>query len=206
MTRRALRLGVGAGAILGAAGPASAHLVSTELGPFYDGAAHPLVTVEDLLTIAALAALGAYGGPKAGRWLLVPLAVSWAVGAAIGFIAAPAGWAIPGLAASVLLGLGLLGLVKAPAPPSALAAAGVVIGVLKGLMNGAAAQAADGQWLSIIGVATGVFVLTALLVALFLSVERRGATIALRVGASWIAAIGLLMLGWELRPLLTPEA
>jgi hypothetical protein len=72
-------------------------------------------------------------------------------------------------------------------------------------MNGSAAQAADGQWLSVMGIATSVFELAALLTGLSAFLEKRGASVILRVGARWTAAVGLLMLGWELRTLVSPS-
>ncbi|MHC5004010.1 MAG: HupE/UreJ family protein, partial [Planctomycetota bacterium] len=179
--------------------PAAAHLVSTELGPFYDGAAHPLVTPADLLTILALAVLAAYGGAAAGRRLLVSLCAGWIAGLAAAFAVAGAEWQVPLVTASAILGLGVIGLLYRRVPAALLAVAAAAIGLGRGLLNGSAARAADGQWLSVIGIATGVFVLAALLAALCLVLERRRATILLRVGSSWIAAIGLLMLGWEIR-------
>ena len=40
-------LGVGAAAVVGAAAPATAHLVESGVSPFYDGAAHVFVSPED---------------------------------------------------------------------------------------------------------------------------------------------------------------
>ena len=39
----------------------------------------------------------------------------------------------------------------------------------------------------------------AMAMGLTAGLEKRGWTIVLRVAASWIAAVGLLMLGWEVR-------
>ena len=64
---------------------ADAHLVSTELGPFYDGAAHPFVTPEDVLLITAVAALAGLRGAEGGRRALVGLCIGWAVAASGAF-------------------------------------------------------------------------------------------------------------------------
>jgi hypothetical protein len=50
-----------------------------------------------------------------------------------------------------------------------------------------------------VGVAVGLFVLVSLLAGQAASVRMRWARVAVRVAGSWIAAIGLLMLGWETR-------
>jgi hypothetical protein len=49
------------------------------------------------------------------------------------------------------------------------------------------------------GIATGVFVTVALVTAYVVSLRVAWARVAVRVAGSWIAAIGLLMLGWALQ-------
>ncbi len=181
------------------AAPAKAHLVSTELGPFYDGAAHPLVTPEDLLLILGFAVLAAFSGLGAGRRVLAVLACCWACGVLAGFGMARGEMEIPLAAGAVLILLGLMGALKLRLRAGLLAAVAGVLGLARGFMNGSSAQADDGVWLSAIGIATGVFLATALAMGLAAKLEKRRWTTLLRVAASWIAAIGLLMLGWELQ-------
>jgi urease accessory protein len=185
-------------AAAGIAAPANAHLVSTELGPFYDGAAHPLVTPEDLLVIVALAALAALRGAEGGRRALVGLCGAWTIAAVTSF-AVGGSLAVPALVtAGLLVAIGAASALKLAPPSSLLLALGVVIGALHGTENGLAARDADGVWLSIGGIAAGVTVVAVLTTALGVHLERRGATIALRVAGSWLAAIGLLFAGWRL--------
>ncbi|MCA8978553.1 MAG: HupE/UreJ family protein [Planctomycetes bacterium] len=177
---------------------ASAHLVSTELGPFYDGAAHPLVTPEDLLVILALATLAALRGAEGGRRALVGLCAAWTVATAASFAWGAPLSAPPLLVAGLLVALGLACAVNRAPSPRVLLALGIAVGVLHGLENGSAARAADGVWLSTLGIASGVFVVATLTTACGVHLERRGAAIALRVAGSWLAAIGLLFAGWQL--------
>ena len=44
--------------------PAHAHLVTTGLGPLYDGISHLFLSFEDLLPVVALALLAGLNGPK----------------------------------------------------------------------------------------------------------------------------------------------
>jgi hypothetical protein len=53
--------------------------------------------------------------------------------------------------------------------------------------------------MALLGIAAVTFVLVALVSALVVSLRAAWARIAVRVVGSWIAAIGLLMLGWGLR-------
>ncbi len=179
--------------------PAHAHLVSTDLGPFYDGAAHPLVSPQDLLTLLGLAILAAYGGAANGRRLIVSLTLAWATGVCVGFAAVEGPLEFPIANAAVILFLGILVLLKVKVPSSVLVPAFAFIGLARGVMNGSAARLADGQWLSVLGIILGVFVLVALLTGGANWLENRRPAVALRVIGSWIAAIGLLMLGWEIK-------
>jgi urease accessory protein len=181
------------------AAPARAHLVSTELGPFYDGAAHPLVTPEDLLLILGFAVLAALPGVRAGRRTLAALTTAWAIGVLAGFGIAPAEIVVPMASAALLVVLGLGGAFRLRLRTGWLAFLAVAVGLSRGFLNGAAAHAADGVWLSALGIATGVFLAAALAMGLTARLEKRHWTVVLQVAASWIAAIGLLMLGWELQ-------
>ena len=60
---------------------ATAHLVSTGAGPFYDGVAHFFVSFEEALPALALALLAGLQGPRDGRWAIVMLPLGWLAGA-----------------------------------------------------------------------------------------------------------------------------
>jgi hypothetical protein len=51
----------------------------------------------------------------------------------------------------------------------------------------------------LLGISAVLFVLTPLVSALVVSIRTYWVRIVMRVAGSWIAAIGLLMLGWALR-------
>ena len=51
----------------------------------------------------------------------------------------------------------------------------------------------------LVGIAGAIFLLAALLTAWVVSLRRPWARIAVRVAGSWVAAVGLLLLGWSLR-------
>src|SRR5439155_5811205 len=69
---------------LSAARAAHAHLVSTGFGPFYDGAAHFFVSIEQLLPVLALALLAGLRGPRAGRYAIALLPSAWLVSGLVG--------------------------------------------------------------------------------------------------------------------------
>jgi hydrogenase/urease accessory protein HupE len=185
--------------LLLAAADARAHLVSTELGPFYDGAAHPLVSVEDLLTIVGFAILAGHAGRIAGRRSLVVFILSWALGVLAGFAMAPGRWDLPLGTAGVILVLGLAGALKVRVPTGILVWGAGVAGLGHGLLNGSAVAADGGRWLTAAGIVGGVIVLGTLLTGLCSWLQEKRTAVLLRVASSWVAAIGLLMLGWQIR-------
>jgi hypothetical protein len=52
---------------------------------------------------------------------------------------------------------------------------------------------------ALLGLTSGVFVLIVLAAAFVVQLRAQWARIAVRVAGSWIAASGLLMLGWSFR-------
>ena len=75
----------------------------------------------------------------------------------------------------------------------------LALGLLHGFINGTAMAQAGGGVLSLVGIATAVFTVVAIVAALVVSLRGAWTRVAVRVAGSWIAAIGLLMLGWALR-------
>jgi hydrogenase/urease accessory protein HupE len=192
------RLRVLTAAALLAPQAAQAHLVNTGLGPFYDGVSHFALTVEDLLPAFAMALLAGQRGATAGRLTLFALAGAWLAGGLGGL-----GWPIATegavLTTGSLLVLGGLVAVEAPLPTGLVTALAVALGLLHGWLNGSAMAQARLGALGLAGIVTTLFVVVALGAALAAGVRASSARIAVRVAGSWIAAIGLLTLGWSLR-------
>ena len=70
---------------------------------------------------------------------------------------------------------------------------------MHGFWNGPALADTGPGTLGLSGIAVVAFVMVALAAALVVSLKAPAARIAVRVAGSWIAAIGLLLLGWALR-------
>ena len=178
--------------------PAHAHLVTTGLGPLYDGISHLLMSPDDLLPVVAMALLAGLNGPAAGRSVLFVLPVAWTVCGLAGFAArAPL---VPGAVATLsFLVLGALTAADRRLPHAMVSALAVALGLLHGWLNGAGIAAAGREALGIAGIVAAVFVLVALVAAFVVWLRAPWTRIVVRVAGSWIAAIGLLMLGWSLR-------
>jgi hypothetical protein len=181
---------------------AEAHLVNTGLGPFYDGVSHFGLTPEDLLPALALALLAGQRGSRTGRAVLFALPGAWLLGGL-------AGLAVPAIGAAALLAtilttasfLVLGGLVAAEAPlgPGWVTGLAIVLGLLHGALNGAAMAQASLGALGLAGIVATLFVVVALAAGMVVAIRVTWGRIAVRVAGSWIAAIGLLLLGWSLR-------
>ena len=178
---------------------AEAHLVSTGLGPVYDGIGHMLTTPEDLVPAIALALFAGLRGTGPGRRALFLLPAAWFAGGLAGLkMRAVSAFPLP--AVSFLL-LGILVAVNAPLAARGVAAIAIGLGLAHGYLNGIALQASAPGALALVGEAAILFALVALVSAFVVSLERPWTRIAVRVAGSWIAAVGLLLLGWSLRGL-----
>ena len=183
---------------LAAAPPAQAHLMNSGFGPFYDGLAHPLLSPEDLLPAVAMTLLAGLGGARAGRFVLAILPAAWLVGMV-------AGWAIglPGapawLTAVVTALMGALVAADLRLPLAVVIAVAAALGALHGYDNGHDLAASTGALVAIPGIACSLFAIVSLLAGQVAVLQAQWARLAVRISGSWIAAIGLLMLGWTTR-------
>lgn len=178
--------------------PAHAHLMNSGFGPFYDGIAHPLTSPEDLLPVAAVALLAGLSGARYGRWVLAALPATWTIGMiagwALGVPAIPF-WATA--AATALAGAAVAA--DSRLPLAAVLGLAAAVGALHGFANGTELTAAPRGLVAIAGTACCLAVIISLLAGQVTSLRAQWARLAVRVCGSWIAAIGLLMLGWSAR-------
>jgi len=194
-------LGISTGLVAGFAllcspSHAAAHLVTTGMGPVYDGIGHLLLTPEDLVPVLAIALYAGLRGTVAGRRMMFLLPFAWFVGGLAGSaVNAATSIPIPAISSLILGGLVATDLCMPAAAVSGLA---IVLGLVHGFLNGAALKDGAGT-LGLIGIMTMLFVLVTLASALVVSLGKPWARIVVRVAGSWIAAIGLLMFGWALR-------
>lgn len=179
-------------------GQANAHLVTSGLGPFYDGMAHLLVTPEDVLAVVALALLAGLGGKPSGRAMLLVLPAAWLAGSLacrMNTLSA----AVPVVNAALLIALGALVAANRRLPLAVIAGAALTCGLLHGCFNGAAMAGTGSIGLAAAGSCCAVFVIVAIMAGQVAALEKEWVRIIVRVAGSWIGAIGLLMLGWTTR-------
>jgi hydrogenase/urease accessory protein HupE len=165
------------------------------MGPIYDGLVHFLTSLEDLVPVLALSLLAGLRGANHGRRALFVLPVAWLLGGFLGLTAsATSGGAFVPSMWFLLLGGLLAADVKLSSGAATVLAA--LLGVQGGYFNGAGMGAPAAAVVTLLGLAFAVFVLVALAAAFVVRLRAEWARIAVRVAGSWIAASGILMLGW----------
>ena len=175
-----------------------AHLATTGLGPVYDGISHLVLSPDDLVPVLAMALLAGMNGPAAGRHTLFALTLAWITGGLAGLaFGRPL---IPGaLTLGSFLALGVLVALDRRLSPAVVTAIAAALGLLHGWLNGTGIAEAGREVLALAGIGGAIFVIVALAAALVVTIAHGWRRIAVRVAGSWVAAVGLLMLGWSLR-------
>lgn len=175
---------------------ANAHLVTTGMGPTYDGIGHLLLSPDDLIPVLAIAIYGGLRGTGAARNALFVVPLAWFIGGVIALLFPNAlAMNIPPAVSFILLG----GLVAAdlPLPTPLIAIVVALTGLVHGYANGIALMNGP-HTLGLLGIAVTLFVMIALAAAVVVTLKRPWQRIVCRVLGGWIVAIGVLMLGWSL--------
>jgi hydrogenase/urease accessory protein HupE len=137
-------------------------------------------------------------GATAGRRALFVLPAAWSIGGLIGWAAGTP--LVPaGITAASFLAIGALMALDRRLSPAKVASLALALGLVHGWLNGAALAAEQRDALGLVGITSAIFVVVTLGAALGTSVRVPWARLAVRVAGSWVAAIGLLMLGWSVR-------
>lgn len=177
---------------------AMAHLVTSGLGPFYDGALHLAISPDDLLGLLAITLLAGLCGAKTGRLTIIFLPLAWFVAGLVG-LNLPANIYLPWLSILSFLVLGVLVAFDPKLHPKVVVVLAVLFGGIHGLFNGSALAAIGAGPLALSGIAVTVLVTAILVSAFVVSIRASWARIAVRVTGSWVAAVGMLMFGWMMR-------
>ena len=164
-----------------------------------DGFVHLFLGFDDLLAVVAMAMLAGLGGRALARRVTLALPAAWLAGGVAGWL----GFAsrLPGSATAVsLLVLGLVVAADRRAPPAFPLGLAAIAGLLHGALNGASLAGAGREALLALAGTAGAAMVVSLVVSRIASSTRRPwQRVAVRVAGSWIAAVGLLYLGWALK-------
>jgi urease accessory protein len=175
---------------------ALAHLVTTGMGPVYDGVGHLLLTPEDLIPVIAVALYAGLRGKTSGRRALFFFPLAWMIGGFAGLLA-PSIPISPMPMLSFLL-LGALVAADLRLPDNIITALVIAVGIIHGFFNGIAMKGGP-EVTGLLGITFTLFVLVAIATAIVTSLQAAWTRVLVRVTGSWITAVGLLMLGWLVR-------
>jgi hypothetical protein len=161
--------------------PASAHLVSTGLGPAYDGISHFLLSPEFVAPVLGLALFAGLRGPEHARRALFTVTGTWLLSGLLGW-APPHGLTTSLTTAFVFMAMG--GLLAADATLSLTLT--TCVSAIVGFLGGAMSTAATGmlQIPALLGVTATVFAITAIVSSLVIPLQITWMRIAVRVAGS----------------------
>ena len=174
-----------------------AHLVPTGLGPWGDGMARLMLQPLDLLLLVALVLLAVQNGRSWSDRLALVLPLSWLVGG-LGGLLVGRELHLALLCAALVTAVGVLAALE-PAlrlGKRFLRGGTAALSLLFGLVAGSSLAGHGGALQALLGEAVAIAVVTALLLMALDPPHPRWLALGLRVIGSWIAASGLLMLGW----------
>jgi hypothetical protein len=174
-----------------------AHLVPTGLGPWGDGMARLMLQPLDLLLLVALVLLAVQNGRSWSDRLALVLPLSWLVGG-LGGLLVGRELHLALLCAALVTAVGVLAALG-PAlrlGKRFLRGGTAALPLLFGLVAGSSLAGHGGALQALLGEAVAIAVVTALLLMALDPPHPRWLALGLRVIGSWIAASGLLMLGW----------
>jgi urease accessory protein len=174
---------------------AEAHLVTTGMGPIYDGISHFASSPDVLVPVLALALFAGLRGAAAGRATLFLLPVAWLGGALAGGRTEIASFTV--ISAISFLVSGALVAADLRLKRGTVATVAVLLGFCDGYINGIRLQPNGSGCLDLVGAIATIFVAVAIVAAFVIQLKRSWTRIAVRVAGSWIAATGLLLLGWS---------
>jgi hydrogenase/urease accessory protein HupE len=191
------RLGLAAVAVVLAPSTAHAHLANSGLGPFYDGLLHFSMSPGEILPALALGLLAGRRGAASGRMAVLALAVAWLTGRMVDV--PPVAAMAPAFVAAVTMGLGALVALDPSLPRTGVTALAGGLGWLQGALFGVDDVIGGAGAVAMLGAYLASLVVVLLAAGQAASLRAPWARSAVRVAGSWIAAAGLLMLGWEIR-------
>jgi hydrogenase/urease accessory protein HupE len=138
---------------------------------------------------------------------MLVLPCAWLLGGLVGMLLP----AVPELSRPVLSGIisatflapGLLALSDVAVPPLVVIVLAAIVGLVHGFLDAGGLRSEGATTtvgiLQFVGMSVVLFVLMTLLAAWVVSFRQPWTRVAARVAGSWIAAAGLLLLGWSLR-------
>jgi len=192
----AKKLSIGAAAvILTVLSPAlaAAHPMAG-VGDFYAGVLHPLTAIESVLPMVALSLLAGQQGRDTAIAILVTFPLTLMLGAAAALVV-PLPHAVGWVNIAFMAALGLLVAAARPMPLPLSAGLSAFLGVTIGWANGVEITAQISPFRFIPGLALAGLLLVTYGIGCVRRLQAPWMRVGFRVLGSWIAAVGILVLG-----------
>jgi urease accessory protein len=180
--------------------PAYGHNLGGKYGPLL----HPLISLEHVLALLGVGLLVGQQGAPMTRLAIAALLLGLLLGAALPMLVSIPGNPMPYLDAmnmTSLLVLGGLVALAARLPRLVVLTLLMLFGLTHGSANAIDLLGTAAPVLIVVGVTLAGCIVTTPLAAITLSLQQEWPRVAVRVAGSWIAAIGLMMFGWQLKQL-----
>jgi len=191
-------VGIAAAFVFTQMSEAEAHLVTTGLGPFYDGVAHLFLSPEDGVAVLALALFAGMSETATSRAVIIAAPIAWLFGGILG-LHVPVLPLSPWLTIATFMVLGVLIATNFRLPRATSTTIAIAIGLAHGLMNGGTMTATSEPVTVLAGIVSSLFVSGAIVAAMVVSLHAPWTRVGVRVVGSWVAASGVLMLGFALK-------
>lgn len=162
-------------------------------GDFYGGMLHALTSLDMLLAMVALGLLGGQQGRAPALSVLAAFPLAVLVGAVVGAAGMGPSDVTPALIVVMVL-LGLLVAVARTLPAGAVLVLAILLGLLVGAGNGAEMGPDTQAWRFVPGVTLAALLVVSYAIGFVRWLKAPWTRIAVRVGGSWIAATGIMVL------------
>ena len=155
---------------------------------------HPLTALEHLLPIIGLSLLAGQQGPHRARWVLWLFPAGLLAGALLAGHVEPI-WLVTWFNRLSFVAVGILVAAAARLPLPVLGTTALLLGLAHGVENAAGISPPIAMHLFVPGVVVSGITLVAIFAAVAVSLQVPWQRVAIRVAGSWIAAIGILVIG-----------
>jgi urease accessory protein len=177
--------------------PAQAHLVVSGMGPLYDGISHFALSPEDFLPVIALALFAGLRGPAHARALSWMIPLAWFAGGLLAMMTlTPPDIALSATTAVLFLLVGGSLAANLRLSIATCASLGAMLGVARGTADLVSVRESPTHILTLLGMGATIFVTFAITASVTLPLKRPWMVVVARTIGSWLAALGLLLVGW----------
>lgn len=164
------------------------------VGDFYAGMLHPMTAIECILPMVALSLLAGQQGRKTAIGILITFPLATALGALLGLSISVPHFAVI-INTTAMAVLGILVAINLALPFQLCIALSAILGLTVGWANGGELTPETAVYRFIPGLVVAALLVVTYGIGLVRRLNAPWARVGVRVAGSWIAAVGILVLG-----------